>query len=329
VAATIRDVAKAAGVSPSTVSRALSSPGLVNAATRQRVVAAASRLGYRPNRAARGLITGRTGNLGLIVPDVANPFFSSVVKGGQARARESDYALFIANTDEEVGAEAELVRALSKQVDGIVLCSPRMADDDLVAVEGDATVVLMHRRVLRQPSITVDNAGGMRQALAHVSALGHRKVAYVGGPLTSWSHGERLRGLREAVSDTGVELVELGSFPPQFEGGVAAGDLVLASGATAVIAYNDVVAIGLLSRLSARGISVPDQISVIGCDDIPMSAMTHPALTTIAIPKEQSGRAAVSLLLSLLENDEATTSRQRELPTQLIVRGTTGVAPRP
>lgn len=327
MASTIRDVAREAGVSQSTVSRALSMPELVNPATRARVQSAASQLAYHPNRAARGLITGRTGNLGLIVPDLSNPFFSSVVKGVQSTAHTSDHSVFIADTDEEASAEAQLLRALAKQVDGIVLCSPRSPDDELAEVGLDTPVVLMNRRVPGFPGVTVDNADGMRQAVTHLSALGHRRIAYVAGPKVSWSNAERERGLRAAVETTGTELVETGYFPPQFAGGVAAADLVLASGATAVIAYNDVIALGLLSRLGARGVSVPAQISVVGCDDIAMSSMTHPSLTTVSVPKRQAGRATVALLLSLLADGDPT-SRQRELPTQLIVRATTGVAPR-
>src|SRR3954469_318537 len=131
MSATIRDVARMAGVSPSTVSRGLAQSDLVHPDTRDRVRRAADRLGYLPNRAARGLITGRTGNLGLLVPDVANPFFAGIVKGVQARARELDYAVFLADSDEDPDAEAGLVRALAKQVDGMLLCSPRMSDADL------------------------------------------------------------------------------------------------------------------------------------------------------------------------------------------------------
>jgi LacI family transcriptional regulator len=328
MAPTIRDVASAAGVSQSTVSRALSMPELVNPATRARVLEAAGRLGYQPNRAARGLITGRTGNLGLIVPDLSNPFFSSVVKGVQAAARGADYSLFIADTDEEASAEIELLRALTRQVDGIVLCSPRSPDDDLARVGVDSSVVLMNRRIEGRPSVTVDNADGMRQAVEHLSALGHRRIAYVAGPRTSWSNSQRERGLHQSAEDTGSDLVHLGHFPPRFEGGVAAADLALASGATAAIAYNDVVALGLLSRLGARQVSVPDEISVLGCDDISMSAMTHPALTTVSIPKWEAGRAAVVLLLSLLAEGTADSpAPDRELSAQLIVRATTGVAP--
>ncbi|MEJ7726714.1 MAG: substrate-binding domain-containing protein, partial [Actinomycetes bacterium] len=133
--------------------------------------------------------------------------------------------------------------------------------------------------------------------------------------------------LREAAASAGIDLIEVGHFRPQFEGGVAAADIVVASGATAVIAYNDVVAIGLLSRLGARGIAVPRDLSVVGCDDIAMSMMSHPALTTVSVPQQSAGRAAVELLLAVLEDDERVGSRQRELPTQLMVRASSGIAP--
>jgi LacI family transcriptional regulator len=335
VAVTIKDVAAAAGVSQSTVSRTLSMPDLVNPTTRARVQAAVRALGYEPNRAARGLITGRTGNLGLVVPDLANPFFAGVVKGVQAAARAADYSVFIADTDEDADVEIGLVRALSKQVDGTVLCSPRTTDAELTGAGADTPVVLMHRETAGYAGITVDNADGMRQAVEHLAALGHQRVSYVGGPRSSWSNGQRERGLRATAGAAGVELAHLGHFPPTFDGGVAAADLALASGATAVIAYNDIVALGLMSRLAARDVAVPARISVLGCDDIPMSAMTHPGLTTVSVPQHEAGRAAVALLLALLDDDQAgpdrtgAEPRRRELPTQLIVRATTGVAPTP
>jgi LacI family transcriptional regulator len=327
--ATIRDVARAAGVSPSTVSRALSMSELVNQATRERVQQAADRLGYRPNRAARGLITGRTGNLGLIVPDLANPFFPSIVKGIQARARQLDYAVFLADADEDRDAEPRLVRALAKQVDGMVLCSPRMTEEDLRAVSAETTVVMVNRRVGNLPALTVDNAGGMRQAIAHLRALQHLRVAWVGGPRDSWSNRERRRALRGATGASGMDLVDVGNFAPRFEGGVAAADLVVAAGVTAVVAYNDLVALGLLSRLRARNIAVPGEISVVGIDDIPLSGMSNPALTTVAVPKEQAGRQSVDLLLWLLEEADDAAPVRRELPAQLLVRDSTGVAPFP
>lgn len=325
VAVTIHDVAKAAGVSASTVSRAMSRPEVVEVSTLERVLQTAADLGYQPNRAARGLITGRTGNLGLIVPDLSNPFFPDVVKGIQSRAHEADYSVFLADTDEVASAELPLVRALSKQVDGIILCSPRMAGDEIREASESSTVVMVNRRGSHVPSITIDNAGGMRQAVAHLVALGHERIGFVAGPRQSWSNRERLRALRAAANAAGVELVEVGNVLPHFEGGVSAADLVVATRVTAVIAYNDLVALGLMSRLSSRGIAVPGDMSVVGVDNIAMSAMFNPALTTVAISKRQVGRAAVELLLDLLENPESRVPAKREMSTHLLVRQTTGV----
>jgi LacI family transcriptional regulator len=324
---TIKDVARVAGVSPSTVSRALTTPALVQADTRSRVERAAAELGYQPNRAARGLITGRTGNIGLIVPDLTNPFFPGVVKGVQSRARESDFSVFLADTDEDPTAEAGLVRALSKQVDGIVLCSPRMAEEDLRSVLGETPVVMLNRRVGQIPAITIDNVDGIRQAVAHLAALGHRRIAYVAGPRLSWSNKERARALRTTTNAAGIDLIEVGNFAPQFAGGVAAADLVLAAGVTAVIAYNDLVALGLLNWFATRGVKVPEAISVMGFDDIVLSQMVSPSLTTVAQPQEQIGRAGVDMLLQLLEDPDRAAAVRRELPSQLMVRHSTGHAP--
>lgn len=330
MAATIRDVAQAAGVSPSTVSRALALSPLVTPATRERVLQAARSLGYEPNRAARGLVTGRTQNLGLIVPDLANPFFPGVVKGVQARARETDHAVFVADSDEDPVAEVRLARTLSKQVDGIILCSTRMSTEELRELAAETAVVVMNRRVEGIAAVTVDNAGAMRQAATHLAALAHTRVGYVAGPANSWSNGERLAALRTAAVDLGIELVEFGNFAPVFGSGVAAADLALAAGTTAVIAYNDLIALGVLSRLDARGVAVPEQVSVVGCDGIAISAMCSPALTTVALPQERAGRAAVDLLTSMLGvpgRPGVPGAVDVELDAQLVVRASSGPAP--
>jgi LacI family transcriptional regulator/LacI family repressor for deo operon, udp, cdd, tsx, nupC, and nupG len=349
--ATLRDVARLAGVSPSTVSRTLSLPAMVNVSTRARVAAAVERLGYEPYRAARGLITGRTGTIGLVVPDLANPFFASIAKGVQARARRSDVAVFVADTDEDAVAEVGLVRALSKQVDGVVLCSPRSSDADLSAIAQDTNVVLVNRAADGIAGVAFDNEGGMRQAVAHLVALGHRRIAWVGGPATSWStqhRGVGLRnaveehrgvGLRNAVDEHGgaglrnavragrAQVVAIGNFAPTYEGGMAAADQVVATGATAVVTYNDLVALGLLARVHARGLSVPGQLSVVGVDDIAMAQMARPALTTVRMPKQDAGRIAVDLLLALLDRPDDVHDSTITLQGELIVRDSTGPTP--
>lgn len=327
VAVTIKDVARRAGVSQSTVCRAMANPELVRASTRERVLRAVAELGYFPNRAAQALTTGRTATIGLVVPDLANPFYPGVVKAVQARAREFDHAVLLADTDEDPAAEAELIRRLAKQVDGFLLCSPRAPDEELRAFAAETPLVVLNRRVGPIPAILCDNVDGMRQAVAHLHALGHRRVAYVAGPCTSWANRERTRGLRTAAAALGVEVVEIGHTAPTFEGGAAAADLVLAASVTAVIAYNDLQALGLLSRFGERGAEVPGRISVVGCDDIPAAALVTPRLTTVTQGKEQAGRAAVDLLLEILQGRQGPTGPRRVMPAQLIVRGSTGPAP--
>ncbi len=327
MAVTIRDVAKAAGVSASTVSRALALPDMVDPVTRDRVMRVADHLGYHPNRAARGLSTGRTGNLGLILPDLANPFFPSVVKGIQHAAHESDYQVFVADTNEDASTELDVVRALAKQVDGIILCSPRMRPAELREAASYVPVVLVNRKERSIPAVAIDNAGGMNQIVAHLSGLGHRSIGYAAGPRSSWSNRERLRALHAAATRHDVDLVELGNFAPTFDGGTDAADGAVISGVSAVIGYNDLVALGLLSGLRDRGVDVPGAVSVVGIDNIPMSAMVHPALTTLDIPKDLAGRSSVALLLHLLTQEEAQPTRGHELPTELLTRHTTAPAP--
>lgn len=327
MAVSARDVARVAGVSVSTVSRALSRPDDLAPETLAKVLETARMLGYRVNPAARGLTTGRTGTIGLIVPDLENPFFSSVTKGVQARARAAGYGVVIADSDEDPSQEADLVREMSRQVDGVVMCSPRSPDDVLAALATETTLVLVNRRCGSLPAVLIDNLEGVRLALEHLRALGHRTIAYVGGPATSWSNRARLTAARAIVAEhPDTELVDLGSFQPYVSGGIAAGDLLIASGASAALAYNDLVAFGLLDRLKQRGVRVPDDISVVGVDNIPMSALSSPALTSVGIPLVNCGRAGADVLVSLLRHPDQPPTHHHDLSFQLVVRDST--APR-
>ncbi len=322
--ASIHDVAARAGVSVATVSRSFTAPRAVRDDTRARVLVAAAELGYEPNRAARGLITGRTGNVGVIAPDLGNPYFHAVLKGAQARAREADYAVFVADGQEDASEEEALIRAMRKQVDGIVLCSSRLAASTLAQLEPTPTLVLLNRRVPGRPSVVVDSAGGMRQAMRHLAGLGHARCAFVAGPRRSWSGRERLRGLHDCARAVGVELVTIGPVAPQFASGAAAADRVLETGATAVLAYNDLVAVGVLRRLAELGVSVPDELSVVGFDDIPLAAMVTPPLTTVQAPVELAGRMAVETLLGCLEHGAVQPpAAVQRLPATLVVRSST------
>lgn len=321
MAVTLRDVARAAGVSPATASRALSAPDLVAPERRELVRRVARELGYRPNRAARELITGRSGHLCLVVPDLENPFFSAVAKAVQARARTAGQAVVVADAEEDPLLEAELVAQLGAQADGVLLCSPRMPAADLAAIAADdRPVLLVNREGADLPSVVVDNRDGVRQAVRHLHALGHRRVAYAGGPTGSWSDARRRDGL--AALDVDVEVVDLGAHAPVFAGGVGAADLALASGATAVLTHNDLMALGVLDRLRARGVRVPQDLSVVGFDDAPVATLVTPALTTVAVPLARLGRTAVDLLLA--PQDDVP---HAVLPVELVVRGTTGPVP--
>ncbi|HEY5399342.1 MAG TPA: LacI family DNA-binding transcriptional regulator [Trebonia sp.] len=322
--ATIHDVAARAGVSVATVSRSFTAPQTVRETTRDSVLRAAGVLRYQPNRAARGLITGRTGNVGVIVPDLGNPYFHGMLEGAQTRAREADYAVFVADGQESGAEEEALIAAMRKQVDGIVLCSSRLAPARLAALEPAPTVVLLNRRVPGLPAVVIDSAAGMRQAAGHLAQLGHTRVVFVSGPRHSWSNQQRRRGLRVAAHTHGLDVVTIGPVAPQFDSGVQTAERILHTGATAVLAYNDLVAVGILSRLAELGVTVPAQLSVIGFDDIPLAAMVTPALTSVSAPTALAGQAAIDILLSRLGRPATPESEDvRTLPATLVRRAST------
>jgi DNA-binding LacI/PurR family transcriptional regulator len=323
-AATIHDVAAAAGASISTVSRSFHMPELVRPQTRERVLEIAAGLGYVPNRAARGLITGRTGNIGLIVPDIANPFFPALVKAAQARARAKDYAVFLADTSEDPEVEAQLIRAMAKQVDGVIASSSRMTEAKLREAAALTSLVLVNRRLSGVPAVSMDMAGGIRQAVEHLHALGHRRCVYLAGPRPSWSNRQRQKALKAIAERLAIEVTVLGPFDPGYEAGLRAADQALAEGPTAIVAYNDLIALGVMARLADRGVGVPADVSVVGFDDIQMAAMASPPLTTVWAPTAAAGETAVDLLLG---PGAGNGSQFRELRTELRVRSSTGPPP--
>lgn len=325
---TLSDVALRAEVSKATASRAFSRPDSVRGDTRDRILAVARELNYTPNRVARSLSNGRTGNLGLFVPDISNPFFPPLIQAVQAEAKRRDQALFVADTDEHTEDEARLVRAMAAQVDGLVLASPRMSDDDLLDVLARVPVVVVNRRTPGLPAVLVSVEQGVQQAVEHLVALGHRTLVYLSGPADSFADAERRAALTAAAEQAGLAVEVLGPFEPRFSAGLRAADLALAAGASAVLAYNDLMALGLMQRLTSRGVPIGSDVSVIGIDDIWLAPMTTPPLTTIAVPGAAAGTAAVRLLNDLLAagvSDPAPTVR---LPTELVVRASTGPARR-
>lgn len=319
---TLRDVAQVAGVSPATASRALSHPGRVTPVRRARVERAATELGYR-----RLSTTPAPRRLGLVVPDLQNPYFSGVTKGIQHRVRLAGLSLLIADSDEDPHLEVELVQQMAPQVDAIVLCSPRMPDHVLMSLVIEPPIVLINREAAGVPSVVVDNASGIRQAVRHLHALGHRRIAYAGGKHGSWSERERAAGIAASAQEVGIEAIHLGHFPTTFAGGVAAADLVAAGSVSAVVAHNDLMAVGILDRLRQRGTLVPEQVCVVGFDDVPAATYVSPALTTVQVPLHLLGRIAVDLLISPESVPDAVRGMCR-MPVSLVVRGSTGPAAR-
>lgn len=324
---TIRDVAAAAEVSISTVSRALAHPELVAPRTREHVLAIAREVRYLPALAPRRSAT-RPGMIGLVVPDLENPFFGLIAKGVQARARSAELLVVVSDIEEDGMLERTMLDSLAGGVDGLILCSPRGGDETILEVAQRVPTVIANRQVDGLPSVHFDEDRGMTSSLRHLVALGHRRIAYAGGPLQSWTHRRRAEAVRRvAEQESGVELVDLGSFQPYLSGGHGAADQAIAAGVTAVVAFNDLLALGILDRLAQRGVSVPTQMSVSGIDNVAASTYVRPHLTTVDVPRVRMGRTAVDLLLAAMHDEAPATSPI--LPAELIVRDSTTVAPAP
>lgn len=319
--ATISQVAKEAGVAKSSVSRAYTKPHLLSQDTVERIKEAARRLGYTPNHTARALSTGSYRNIALIIPDVANPFFPPMIRAAQMEAERSNYCVFLGNSDEEAGKEDRLLERFSGQVEGIILASPRLSNERIAASAELCATVLINRDVSKIPRILIDSGNGIREAVQHLAERGHKRIVYVSGPSSSWSNTQRRMAIKEATASVGVHVDYLSSATPSVEAGIDAVEAILATSASATVAFDDVTAQGIVSGLSSRGISIPDQHAVVGCDDA-LGPYSYPPLTTISSQSAEAGRLAVSLLLQLLDSESLGDARY-VLDTHLIVRGTT------
>jgi DNA-binding LacI/PurR family transcriptional regulator len=321
----IREVAARAGVSPATVSRVFTRPDTVAADTRRRVIAVADELSYTPHPVARSLARGRTGNIGIVVPDIANSFSAVVTKAVQQEARRDGYALFVAGSDEIAQDEEQWARAMAAQVDGLLLLSPQMPDDALLALAAITPVVMTNRLLDGIPAVLTDSYEATGHAVEHLHALGHRELVYLAGP-EGYSNDVRLRGFRDTCGRLGIAASELGPFKARFSDGMRAGDLVLATSATGVVAYNDEVAVGVINRLADRGVRVPQDVSVVGYDDTQLAEMVMPRLTTVRIPAATAGTAAAGMLLDVIGGRDGAVRDRVRLPAELVVRSSTGPA---
>jgi len=324
---TIADVARAAGFSQMTVSRVVNDKEDVSEATRQRVLDAIEHLGYRPSGIARGLATKRTGTLGLVLPDVANPFFSDVARGVEDVAYAHGYGVFLCNTDEDPERELAVLASLEeKRVDGLVLCSSRLNEDELhEVVARHPSVVLVNRRLVGDQvrSVLLDDEAGGRLATRHLLKGGHRAIGLLAGPEVSHSGRMRARGYRAALAAAGLPYYPnwVRSCPPVTEGGHrSALDLLQTHPElTALFCYNDLVAVGALAACAELGLRVPEDVAVAGHDGIPLAAWVTPPLTTCEVPRTDLGGRAVE---SLLEQIEGASDGDREvlLQAELVVR---------
>lgn len=322
----LADVAREAGVSAATASRALSRPAMVSEDTRARVVAAAELLGYRHHPAARALITGRTGLLAFSVPSLANPFYAPIVAGAQEAAERASCELIVVVTDGSAEREEALFARLRDRVDGFAAAAPQLSGPRLAAVAEELPLVTLNRRVRRVSSVVIDTPDGMRELGLHLAGLGHRRIAYLGGPEGSWLDPRRLRALRAAVPE--CEVLALGPYPPEFDAGVRAVGAILDAGSSAVVAYSSNLMFGVLHRMTALALDVPGEISLACADDLSAAGLAMPDITALHVPAAEAGRRAVARLLEQVDSGSRGAAHE-SLPVELLARVSTGrVSPR-
>jgi DNA-binding LacI/PurR family transcriptional regulator len=322
---TLEDVARRAGVSKSTVSRALSRPNLVNEATLKRVQLSAQALDYLTSRPAR---RPKLGALAIIAPGLQLPFFATILSAAQAEAAARHFPLLIGDSQLEgdPATERELAQAFATRADGIVLSSTRLPDEEIADLAKRVPVVVINREVEGVPSILLTPERGVAEAAAHLHQLGHRNILHMTASMARLSMRLRAEALANAAAELGLEVTQIGPFAPRFEAGVDAAELVISSGCTAVIAVNDLVALGLMVRASELGVKIGQDLSVIGFDNIWMHRLVNPGLTTVASLTDRAGRMAVRTLLDRIDGREVPPVTL--LPSSLLVRSSTGTVPK-
>ncbi|UNK70692.1 LacI family DNA-binding transcriptional regulator [Microbacterium sp. H1-D42] len=322
---TIYDVAEAAGVSPSTVSRALSRPGRISALTADKIRVAADALGYQ--RLA-GLPSGEPAELRLLVMlvnDIGNPVFVELIRGVEAVADAAGYTVVLLDSRESHVRE-RLVEEFFPAVSGLVLASPRLSDSGIRRLAKTRPLVVLNRAVHGVPSILADTARGARTAAGHLHDLGHREITYLAGPETSWADGMRWRALQEAARELSIRVRRLGAHQPTVSGGHAAARSWMEQQTTAVLAFNDVVATGFMQVAEENGFDVPTDVSVIGFDNSQLASLVRPGLTSIAAPSRKQGEAAARALIDIIDGARPDPI-PLYLPTRLISRSSTAPVP--
>ncbi len=321
---TISDVARAAGVSAQTVSRTLNGKGEISPGTRRLVLDVIDRLGYRPSSIARSLATNRTLTLGLVVPDIANPFFPEVARGIEDAAWEAGYGVMLCNTLESLPREEAAIRSLEeKRVDGIIVCSARLPDEKLFELlRPHRAVVTINRNIPEHIGgmVAIDDASGSAAAVKHLLSGGRRAIGFLAGPATSYSGRRRGEGIAQALAEAGLPPAEAEQCAPDVAGGYAAAMRTLNSNTNidSLICYNDLVAVGALQACAELGRAVPNDIAVIGFDDTLLAALVRPSLTTLRVSKYDLGTDAARMLLQRIGKQQ--TRREILHKPELIVR---------
>jgi LacI family transcriptional regulator, galactose operon repressor len=340
---TLRDVAIRAGVHPATASRALNPETriLVSEDTARRVLDAAEALGYSPNPVARSLRTRRSHTVGVLIPDLNNPLFPPMVRGLEDRLAAAGYVALIGNTDSDDRRERMVFDQMrARHVDGLVLATARLHHPLLAeAARAEIPVVLINRLAQDYsfPSVSVDNERGVRMAVSHLAGLGHRRIAHIAGPQEMSTGLSRYRGFVTAMESSGLPVdSDLVVFAKAFtvEEGVRCARLLLdhgagpdgSAGCTAIAAGNDMLAVGCYAALDEAGLSCPEDISVVGFNDMPFIDRLRPPLTTIRFPHYQVGTEAAQLLLERIA-EHAGPVKILYLAPELIVRGSTARVP--
>ncbi len=322
---TMRDVAERAGVAVSTVSRVMSQPDRISASTRDVVLRAVRELGYQSG-GPRPPSPGHLGSVALLVPDITYPFYFDMIRGCQERLKASGYTQLLVDTEESADMERASLDLLSRSCTGVILAAPRLSDELIREAADRLPLVSVNRRVLGVPSVVMESRPAVEQAVEHLASLGHRRVCYISGPDISWANGERWRGCVDAGNRLGLEIVRVGPYVPKSLSAPAAADAFLNTGATAAVAFNDLLAIGMLQRLAARGIDVPGAVSLVGCDDIFGADFCNPPLTTLTAPIVQAGRLATTLLLEQIGVTDLSANGSTALSVHLTIRASTGPA---
>jgi LacI family transcriptional regulator len=325
---TIADVATAAGVSRATVSRVMNGLATVDPAIAERVQRAIESLRYRPSETARNLSLGRTQTVAVVVPDLANPMFQAILRGVTRAAADDGYRVLVADTQETPGAEHDAAIEARRRCDALVLCAPRMDDAPLADVLAAAAPLALVNRVVDDgdvPQVANDYAQATGLIIDHLVDLGHRRLLYLGGPVSSASNRLRIAGLDAAEARHPDLVIDRRTVGSNLDAGWDAAEDVLAAGATGVVAFNDLIALGLLSRLHELGIPVPERLSVVGVDDIPYSRFSNPPLTTVSVSQEALGVETWRRLYRRMAGEA--TEGSLWLEGTLQVRGSTGPVP--